>query len=73
MGRKVRLSYSEYLESDVWKCPMAPVNPGIKLQVANNTGAHHWIELTEVKLRGTFCCIHCYDVKRLPVLFANAI
>ena len=67
MGRKVWLNYDEYLKSDVWKCPKAPINPDIELQVANKTGAHHWIPLQGKLSEGTLCCIHCYDVRVFPL------
>ena len=73
MGKKVCLSYKDYLASDVWKCPMAPINPDIELQVANNTGAHYWWELRVGKLRGRFCCAYCYDVKEFATNYSYAV
>jgi len=59
--------YQHYLAGGSWKCPAAPVNPNIPLQVKHNCGAHHWKELTQSEaLSGKFYCIHCFDVRQFP-------
>lgn len=66
MGRKA-MTHEEYLTSDAWKCPDAPVNPNIPLQVENNTGAHHWIEIKS----GLWYCKYCHDARRFPTDWAT--
>lgn len=61
MDRKA-LTHEEYLASDVWRCLGAPINLDIPLQVINNTGAHHWIEIKS----GLWYCKYCCDARKLP-------
>lgn len=69
-----RLSHDEYLKSNVWKCDKSPVNKDIKLQVENNTGAHHWTGIKEGEKDATlFYCKYCMDTKRFPTTFKDAI
>jgi len=69
------LTYEEYLASDVWKCPKAPVNKDIPLQVLNNTGAHHWKEILWTKdgwrHTGLWYCKYCSDARKYPKEFRH--
>lgn len=69
MGRKT-LTYQEYLDSDIWKCVDAPVNPDILLQLVNNTGAHYWVELQPnpngTFHTGIFICRYCHSCRKFP-------
>ncbi|KKN53778.1 hypothetical protein LCGC14_0598710 [marine sediment metagenome] len=75
MDRKT-LTYEGYLASDVWKCPKASINPDILLQVENNTGAHHWIEVQNIDEgiihTGLYYCEYCYDTGKRPVYWEQA-
>lgn len=62
------LIHDRYLDSDIWKCVDAPVNPDIPLQALHNTGAHHWLEIQGNGKQfhtGLFYCKYCHDTKRM--------
>ena len=69
MGRQATITDRKYEASDVWRCPDAPIQPHIELQVKNGTGAHYWVQdsLTE-KMIGNdyFQCRYCGDVRKYP-------
>jgi len=74
VGRKTWLMGKAYLESDVWRCPKAPINPDIGLQVTNQTGAHYWIQMDQTeKLAGGhyFMCRYCNDITIFPIRFSR--
>ncbi|KKN74212.1 hypothetical protein LCGC14_0392980 [marine sediment metagenome] len=74
MVHKIWLEHSSYLESDVWKCPDAPINPAISLQVSSGTGAHYWKGLSQfVHIVGYFRCIHCKEIRWYPSNYQQAI
>ena len=56
----------KYVESGIWKCAEAPINPDIPAQVAAKCGAHHWITLNDGS--GESYCIHCYGVRNLEIV-----
>ena len=59
---------TKYVEAGRWKCSKAPIDNDVALQVANNTGAHHWIKLEQTRKlaeKEEFYCKWCYDVRRL--------
>ena len=47
---------AEYIRSGRWICKPSP------------TGAHHWVEVPEVKT-GQFVCKYCYDNRKFPVTY----
>jgi hypothetical protein len=51
-----------YVNSGVWKCPEAPVDPTVPLQVATGSGAHHWVGMEDGT--GDFYCKWCYSIRR---------
>ena len=49
-----------YVASGIWKCPEAPIDPAVALQVKEQSGAHYWVGLPE----GTdFYCKYCLAIK----------
>lgn len=56
-------SWQSYLDGNSWRCPDAPINPAILLQVQHNTGAHHWLEFHNGK-RGEFYCRYCFEIRK---------
>ena len=59
-------SYQHYLKSGIWKCPDAPINSDIPLQVAENSGAHYWLEFRGGK-PNEFYCRYCYEIRKFKV------
>ena len=68
MGKKSNYQLTvdtNYIRSGQWKCPNAPINPNIPLQVENGCGAHHWVERWfGSKVGYAFLCKYCYDVRK---------
>lgn len=50
-----KLTWKEYLESDIWRCPKA------ELAQSNPRGAHHWVAVEAES--EVFKCIYCGQVK----------
>ena len=70
MGGETKLDrqYRAYLASDVWKCPAAPIDNQVPLQVECGTGAHYWLSRWfGDKLGQVFCCKYCYAIRRFEV------
>ena len=65
MGKQDNLN--SYERSTAWRCPNAPINPEIPLQVMFSTGAHYWVEKWFGESVGyAFVCKYCYDVRKFP-------
>ena len=60
--RDINAKYNRYLESRIWACPDAPINPEIELQVRHQTGAHYWKQLHSGGVRD-FYCKYCFTIK----------
>ena len=74
MGKETRLDreYKHYLESGVWKCPFAPVNTAIPLQVRENSGAHYWIgKWFGGDVGYAYYCKYCFDVRKFPTIITK--
>ena len=57
-------SDAEYYRSGSWICkPLPPFDP-------SPTGAHHWIEVTEVGV-GIFMCKYCFESRKFATTFSN--
>jgi len=68
---KIGLSnYQKYLLGNSWRCPDAPLNPAIPLQVRYDTGAHHWLEFKAGK-PGEFYCRHCFEIRKFDLYGRN--
>ena len=52
-----------YIDSGVWKCPDAPIDPNVPLQVAEQCGAHYWIGMKGDS--GQSYCKYCYMTRKL--------
>ena len=59
-------SCQNYLNSGSWKCPDAPINVNIPLQVASGSGAHYWLEFRGGQ-PGEFYCRYCYEVRKFKI------
>ena len=74
MGRENWLDGRTYVESGVWRCPKAPINPDIPLQVKAGCGAHHWVGRWFGEEVGyAFYCVHCFDVRKFPITHLQSI
>ena len=63
MKQTNNMDYEKYLLSKSWRCPDAPLNPAIELQVRYNTGSHYWKEFKAGK-PGEFYCRYCFEVRK---------
>lgn len=63
---KQEARYRLYVESGSWKCPDAPINPDIPLQVKGNCGAHYWVPFHGGGLED-FYCKYCYTMRKFIV------
>lgn len=63
MAREVvKSTYFDYLRSDCWRCPDAPIDRDYKLQALYGVGAHYWKHMKgEDSTR--FYCVHCFTVR----------
>jgi hypothetical protein len=58
--------YQNYLLGNSWRCPDAPINPAIPLQVLHNTGSHHWLKFRDGK-PGEFYCKYCFEIRKFKL------
>jgi len=58
--------YQCYLAGNSWRCPDAPINPEIPLQVQHNTGAHHWLPFRAGKAN-EFYCLYCFEIRKFKI------
>lgn len=57
MAGKAKIgNYQQYLLSDVWKCPDAPIDKEYAIQVSQHVGAHYWVQIADSR---AFRCKHC--------------
>lgn len=65
MGRENLLDQS-YINSHIWRCDMAPIDPDFPAQVEAGCGAHYWVyEWSEEDRAYLFRCTYC-DRTRNP-------
>jgi len=62
-----------YINAGSWKCPKAVINPDFPIQVSQNVGAHHWIEMWfGDKVGKAFICRYCFDVRKFPTSYKGS-
>lgn len=64
----IAAQHNRYVRSGMWRCPKAPIDQTVALQVAEQTGAHYWtMKNFGGKIGTAWVCIHCYDVRQFEV------